>query len=384
VKNLYGALDAFVVRHRYLVVAVWLAGTIVAVATLPTLASQVNDNSAAFLPTSAPSNVAATLAEPLIGPVTHSSVPVVAVTDGRPLDAGDEAAIHTLLTNLRRVPTALSVEYLGTSPDHQAAQLLLVSSSTPFNPGEGNTLVNDMHTVLEHILLIVIVLGAGTDYGLFLVFRVRSSSTPARSPTRPWSPRCRGWSSISNSDVGKIVPIAILAIGLVLVLVQRSLVAPVYLILSVLLSYLASLGIAVIVFMKIPGESGIVFLLPFLMFVFLLALGEDCNILVMTRIREEARGHELDDAVVRAVGATGPTVTSAGLVLAASFVVLAVVGGSGPGNEEIRVIGISLAVGILLDTFVVRTVLVPSIVELLGRWNWWPSELSRLGSEPTA
>ena len=96
-------------------------------------------------------------------------------------------------------------------------------------------------------------------------------------------------SSISNSDVGKIVPIAILAIGLVLVLVLRSLVAPIYLILSVLLSYLASLGIAVIVFMKIPGDSGIVFLLPFLMFVFLLALGEDYNILVMTRIREEAR-----------------------------------------------------------------------------------------------
>ena len=667
-KNLYGALGAFVVRHRYLVVAVWLAGTIVAVATLPSLASQVNDNNGAFLPTSAPSNVAATLAEPLIGPVTHSSVPVVAVTDGRPLDAGDEAAIHTLLTNLRHVPTALSVEYLGTSPDHQAAQLLLVSSSTPFNPGEGNTLVNDMHTVLEHtalpagleahlsgqlatdvasnqqsagqskqiqdasflfiivllflifrsalaplvtllpaalvlllsgafigalgsvgalqvsfftqILLIVLVLGAGTDYGLFLVFRVREQlhagtepheavvyalqrvgesitasastvivalltllaasfglyhdlgvplaigiatmllagltllpallaifgravfwpsktaaresadgvwgrvagrfvrrpvvtlvagvgalgilavfaldfvptgfggdvSAPAgsdaakgnvavtahfpqasanptsvvmhfpasvwdhprrlaaateglrrtgefatitgplnsngspvtpeeleslyrgsirtearrswcsahsslrlarasrRPTTSPISPRpatsaptgtrCSGRpdcvrgrassnaaisavpavrtaveavahraaadasgvagqapalydvSSISNSDVGKIVPIAILAIGLVLVLVLRSLVAPVYLILSVLLSYLASLGIAVIVFMKIPGESGIVFLLPFLMFVFLLALGEDYNILVMTRIRE--------------------------------------------------------------------------------------------------
>jgi putative drug exporter of the RND superfamily len=120
------------------------------------------------------------------------------------------------------------------------------------------------------------------------------------------------------------------------------------------------------------------------MFVFLLALGEDYNILVMTRIREEALGLELGDAVVRAVGATGPTVTSAGLVLAGSFVVLAVVGGSGPGNEEIRVIGISLAVGILLDTFVVRTVPVPSIVDLLGRWNWWPSELSRLGSEPAS
>ena len=90
----------------------------------------------------------------------------------------------------------------------------------------------------------------------------------------------------------------------------------------------------------------------------------------------------LGDAVVRAVGATGPTVTSAGLVLAGSFIVLAVVGGSGPGNEEIRVIGVGLAIGILLDTFVVRTVLVPSIVELLGRWNWWPSAMSRRATEP--
>ena len=187
-------------------------------------------------------------------------------------------------------------------------------------------------------------------------------------------------SHISNSDVTRIVPIAVLAIGLVLALVLRSLVAPVYLILSVVLSYLASLGISVLAFMTIGGQQGLVFLLPFLMFIFLLALGEDYNILVMTRIREEAKRDKRDGlrrAVVRAVGATGPTVTSAGLVLAGSFVVLAVVGGSGQGNEQIRVIGFGLAVGILIDTFVVRTVLVPSIVELLGRWNWWPSELGR-------
>jgi len=185
-------------------------------------------------------------------------------------------------------------------------------------------------------------------------------------------------SHISDDDVRTIVPIAIVAIGIVLALVLRSLIAPLYLILSVVLSYLASLGTAVIVFMKIPNEAGIVFLLPFLMFVFLLALGEDYNILVMTRIREEAKTTELFGAVVRAVGVTGPTVTSAGLVLAGSFVVLAVVGGSGQGNGQIRVIGFGLAVGILIDTFVVRTVLVPSTVRLLGRWNWWPSHMSAL------
>ncbi len=86
-----------------------------------------------------------------------------------------------------------------------------------------------------------------------------------------------------------IVPIAIIAIGLLLALVLRSAIAPLYLIVSVAISYLAALGVATIVFIDIGGDGGISFILPFLMFIFLLALGEDYNILVMTRIREEAR-----------------------------------------------------------------------------------------------
>jgi hypothetical protein len=115
--------------------------------------------------------------------------------------------------------------------------------------------------------------------------------------------------------------------------------------------------------------------LPFLMFIFLLALGEDYNILVMTRIREEAHEYPLREAVVRAVGASGPTITSAGLVLAGTFGVLAVAGSSGPGGDQVRDIGVGLAVGILMDTFLVRTLLVPSTVAILGRWNWWPSKV---------
>ena len=186
-------------------------------------------------------------------------------------------------------------------------------------------------------------------------------------------------SATSDADLGRIIPIAVLAIGIVLALVLRSLVAPIYLILSVVLSYLASLGLAVVVFIFLGGQGGITFLLPFLMFVFLLALGEDYNILVMTRIREEAQRGPLRRAVVRAVGATGPTVTSAGLVLAGSFLVLALTGRTSPGNGEVTAIGVGLAVGILLDTFVVRTVLVPSAVQLLGRWNWWPGRMGRRG-----
>ena len=185
-------------------------------------------------------------------------------------------------------------------------------------------------------------------------------------------------SSISDGDLIRIVPIAIIAIGILLALVLRSLVAPLYLIASVLLSYLAALGLASIVFIKIGHSGGLTFLLPFLMFIFLLALGEDYNILVMTRIREEAHHRRLRDAVVTAVGASGPTVTSAGLVLAGTFLVLAVTAGSEPGGSQIRDIGLGLALGILMDTFLVRSLLVPSTVSLLGRWNWWPGKLAEM------
>jgi putative drug exporter of the RND superfamily len=117
------------------------------------------------------------------------------------------------------------------------------------------------------------------------------------------------------------------------------------------------------------------------MFIFLLALGEDYNILVMTRIREEAHRLPLRQAVAKAVGITGTTVTSAGLVLAGSFIVLTVAAGSGSQASQVRDIGLGLALGILMDTFLVRTLLVPSTVVLLGRWNWWPSKLHMDGAD---
>ena len=183
-------------------------------------------------------------------------------------------------------------------------------------------------------------------------------------------------STTANHDLKLIVPIAILAIGLLLALVLRSLIAPLYLIVSVLLSYLAALGVATLACIDIGGDSGISFFLPFLMFVFLFALGEDYNILVMTRIREEARELPLREAVIRAVGRTGSTVTSAGLILGGTFIVLTVAS-SGAEASQVRAIGLGLAAGVLMDTFLVRTLLVPATVILLGRWNWWPSSMSR-------
>lgn len=754
----FGAIGRFSVRFRWLVVVAWVVVTVLAVHSFPSLSSQVNNNNSAFLPASAPSNQAADLAQPIIGSINQSEIPVVASTSGAHLTAEDEAALKRAVKELGAVPTVKSVDFIGASPNGRAAQLLVISKVNNFDQTGVNKLVTNLQGALDRagfpsdlhvnmagqvatevanqkqskkqgnqiqlfsvlfilvllliifrsllapiitlmgplfalalsgsfigalgahglkisfftqILLIVLLLGAGTDYGLFLVFRVReemldgrdnreavavgmarvgesisaSAATvivalltltlasfgiyhdlgiplaigiavmllagltllpallaifgravfwpsktaprthqegtwgriagrlvqrpaltlsigvvvfgalalctlgfksggfggevkaPAgtnaakgnaalaanfpqsnRNPTNvimrfetsiwtnpktaaglttatsgleksgefstlagplnpngtaltpeqlsslyhqlgppktlaeshplapanstvptdlyeayvatsryiapdgktvQWeagltagdpqstgalaavpairttvdqvakeagasengvageAPALYDVGNISGSDLRLIIPIAALAIGIVLALVLRSLVAPLYLIVSVVLSYLASLGLCVLLFMKIGGEQGIVFLLPFLMFVFLLALGEDYNILVMTRIREEVHHRPLKQAVVRAVGATGPTVTSAGLVLAGSFCVLAVVGGSGTGGQSVREIGFGLAIGILLDTFVVRTVLVPSTVILLGRWNWWPHPLSR-------
>jgi len=183
---------------------------------------------------------------------------------------------------------------------------------------------------------------------------------------------------LSDRDLRTVIPIAIAVIAVLLAVVMRSLIAPLYLIVSVVLSYFSALGLTVLVFIRAAGQPGLTFILPFLLFTFLLALGEDYNILVMTRIREEAHRLPLADAVSRALQVTGTTVTSAGLVLAGTFGVLAIVGSGSAGAQNVRtivVVGVGLALGVLMDTFLVRTLLVPAAVVLIGRWNWWPSRL---------
>jgi RND superfamily putative drug exporter len=183
--------------------------------------------------------------------------------------------------------------------------------------------------------------------------------------------------SASNTSLEVVIPVVLVLILILLGGLLRSLIAPWYLALTVGLSYLASLGFAMIVFVHLGGESGLLFVLPLLMFVFSMALGEDYNILVMSRIREETlNSPTLSVAVTRAIGVTGVTVTSAGLILAGTFTVLGLAG----GNIQAQELGFAIAFGVLLDTFFVRTLLVPSIAMLLGRWNWWPDRLSRPGS----
>lgn len=187
-------------------------------------------------------------------------------------------------------------------------------------------------------------------------------------------------SAASTHDLAGVLPVVLAALALLLALLLRSLVAPLYLIVTVGLSYLAALGFATLVFVDLGGDDGINFIIPILLFIFAMALGEDYNILLMSRVREEAHHRSLRQALTRAIGRTGSTITSAGLILAGTFTVLAIAG----DTSQARQLGFTVAFAVVLDTFFVRTLLVPSVAVLLGRMNWWPSRLSRVRSAPPA
>lgn len=173
---------------------------------------------------------------------------------------------------------------------------------------------------------------------------------------------------ISNDDFKLIVIVILAAIFIVLALLLRSLVAPLYLLATVVLSYAATMGITVAVFQGVLGDPGITFWLAPFLFVILVALGADYNIFIMSRIREEAdAGHEIHIAVSRGIILTGRVITSAGLILAGTFAALLVA-----PLPNLRQIGFGVTVGILIDTFVVRSLLVPATTMLLGRWAFWP------------
>jgi len=237
------------------------------------------------------------------------------------------------------------------SPDGRTVLFLTSLEAGPSTSTEAASAMPDVRAAVDHVAGSIGATGSGVDGYAAVAADV---------------------GSLSTGDLVRIIPIVMLVLGLLLALVLRSLIAPLYLVASVALSYLASLGFAVLVFELIGGEDGINFVLPFFMFIFIMALGQDYNILVTTRIREEAHHAPIRVAVRSAVGATGTTVTSAGLILAGTFGVL-----TATGDAQIVEIGVGLAAGILLDTFVVRTLLVPSAAVLLGRWNWWPSRLYR-------
>jgi RND superfamily putative drug exporter len=168
-------------------------------------------------------------------------------------------------------------------------------------------------------------------------------------------------------DTRLIVPVALLVVGLILIAVMRALVAPTYLMFTVVASFAATLGLVTFAFIELFGSNGISFNLVLLSFIFLVALGVDYNIFLMTRAREEAARRGTKEGILAALESTGTVVTSAGLILAGTFATLTLL-----PLEELVQIGATVAVGVLLDTFIVRTLLIPAITYLCGERAWWP------------
>ncbi|TCC37954.1 MMPL family transporter [Kribbella speibonae] len=175
----------------------------------------------------------------------------------------------------------------------------------------------------------------------------------------------------SNQDNKLIIPVVLAVVLAILALLLRALVAPVMLVATVVLSFGAALGISSLVF-KALGFGGADTSLPLFVFVFLVALGIDYNIFLMTRVHEEAKTHGTRRGALIGVAATGGVITSAGLVLAGTFAVLATL-----PVVAFAEIGIAVALGVLLDTIVVRAVLVTALNLDIGRHLWWPSRLAR-------
>ncbi|WP_144882432.1 MMPL family transporter [Microbacterium paraoxydans] len=178
----------------------------------------------------------------------------------------------------------------------------------------------------------------------------------------------------SIHDRNLIIPVILVVIMIILMLLLRSILAPVLLILTTVLSFGTAMGVSALVFNGIFDFPGADPAVPLYGFVFLVALGIDYNIFLMTRVREESKQHGTREGILRGLSITGGVITSAGLVLAATFAALSVI----PILFLVQLAFI-VAFGVLLDTFVVRSLLVPALAYDIGKAIWWPSKLWRRG-----
>jgi RND superfamily putative drug exporter len=261
-------------------------------------------------------------------------------SDG-PVRGGDVAVVRR---RLESVPAVASVgAVVERSRDRQIARLDVVFRNDPYTSRALNS-VPEMRDRLEDLPGGVrALLGSGTAVQY-------------------------DFNKATMSDTRKIVPLALLVIAVILGLLLQSLVAPLVIIVTVLASFFGTLGMSLLFFRHVVGDAGVDASLPVFAFIFLVALGVDYTIFLMSRVREEARRHGTREGVLRALAATGPVITSAGLILAGTFSVLMTLPVTFAFN-----IGFMVAVGILLDTFIVRTIMLPAAVEIIGDQIWWPS-----------
>ena len=225
----------------------------------------------------------------------------------------------------------------------------------------------------------------GTAFRLEVIFAVSPSSYEAmdtmtqirhllRDYQNPGEAVASGGAAVNTDirdtidrDLLRAIGFVLLGIFIVLLLMLRSVIAPIYLIGTVALSYTFTLGVTNLVFKTVLGVEGLSWYVPFFAFVFLVALGIDYSIFLFGRIKEEVGNHGLREGVHVAVATTGAIITSAGIIMSGTFA--ATMAGEVVGLKEL---GFAVAFGVLVDTFVVRTVLDPALATLFGRWTWWP------------
>jgi RND superfamily putative drug exporter len=174
----------------------------------------------------------------------------------------------------------------------------------------------------------------------------------------------------NDADFGRVVGLSIAGILIVIAILLRSLLAPLYMVATVLLNYGATLGIATWLFLDVMKQNSIIYMVPLFIFVVLVALGADYNIFLVSRIREEMKNRPIKDAISHAVANTGGVITACGIILAGTFATLM----TSP-LEVVFQIGAAISVGVLMDTFLVRALLVPALATISKRWSWWPSSL---------
>ena len=333
VDTFFTAVGRLSVRFRWAIVLAWVAGAVAAMTLLPSLSSVTQSDNTSFLPGNAPSEQAAQLASPLQGAALTAVTVVAARADGT-LTGADQAFVARLAGSLSRVARVVSVRDAGQSADGRAEQLTVLATlaqSGGLATAQQATLVAGLRDVIRL---------AGPPSG----FSVHTAGPVAtRVDTN----------ATSSKTGGQVQWFSIIFVIALLVAVFRSALAPLIAVLPAV--------VVVLVAERLTAEAA----------VHGLGVSQIASLLLMSPLRE---------AVGRALSVTGTTVTSAGLVLAGTFGVLAIVGSGSAGAQNVRTIvnvGVGLALGVLMDTFLVRTLLVPAAVVLIGRWNWWPSALSR-------
>ena len=246
------------------------------------------------------------------------------------------------------------------SGDGTVARLYVTTSTNPYDTKSFAT-VRDLRALLAtdpgHFGTVAGVAGAG-------------SGTAAAAPQAYVGGATAEFADVQDTisaDFLRVAAITIIGILIVLILLLRALVAPVYLVLTVLLSYAMSLSVSALILQHVFGQAGVNYFIPLMVFVLLVALGSDYNIFLMSRVREESSTRELRSGIRVASARTGTVITSAGLILAGTFGALV----TSPLQLLFQV-GLAVGLGVLIDTFVVRSLLVPAITAFIGEWAWWP------------